>query len=720
MPIEDIDFLYQNSIKENIILLIDSAKRDKLIYPNASEFQINFIEPFHFVYGIEVLDTTIPRTMFMIEEYNNKLTYRYGFEMLSHNSNTEFRLIEQDFSSAEVFFQRFNEQLVSKNISFEVDNYDNVFDNSLNEQRKKSDYPVTRFINPYPFFLDITNSTIYNVLGFDQFPKPYESQKYLVLNDVINSYTPFIKQEPYLVKNTFAYTDIIPFSVRTETSSFNIDPESNYYDSLNTFRFTYKHSQEYSLGSFLNYIKLDLTKTNIYEDNVSIKISLYNKTTDKLLFSNLTNDIFNKTISTVSFPYNETSNFFQTIPNTYFILNNHHIYEVVIENVFIPGHDQNTFRFNIQLGYSYFVDLTNLDISNTKLFFSKPIYDVNETTTSIYVSNDTTEFLPTDLFVPYSFDLDLFDTSNKLDFFNGVFAIYPTFSVKNISIKVKTDLNIDQNDIFFLTLTRINKTTLEESFLGCLYMTYQDINGDSFLISNNDNINTSVLSYIHFGISNDPEDPHYIENVKINFKLTCCTKTVNLIGDAVNGLNYDLTFVFFKEFGLLSPGMLNLASENYIILRCEEIENHLRGSYDVKDNSPGLGVLNIDVQGYASGRTEFFSVNYKEFHPIGKLNKLKFRFERKSDGELYNFKNVDLHFIMTIKFLRPKQKQTFEKSILNPNYNPNYLGYFNKTLQDQYDDSSNDESDIDDQYFENEFNDIENRMIHRSNRHYHT
>ena len=107
--------------------------------------------------------------------------------------------------------------------------------------------------------------------------------------------------------------------------------------------------------------------------------------------------------------------------------------------------------------------------------------------------------------------------------------------------------------------------------------------------------------------------------------------------------------------------MLNLASEN-INMRCEEIENHLRGSYDIKDFSPGLGVLNIDVQGYASGRTEFFSVKYKEFHPIGKLSKMKFRFERKTDGKLYDFKNIDLHFILSIKFLRPIQKEFFNKS----------------------------------------------------------
>ena len=54
MTIEDINYLYENSTKENIILLIDSSKRDRKLYPHVAEFQIDFIEPFHFVFGINV------------------------------------------------------------------------------------------------------------------------------------------------------------------------------------------------------------------------------------------------------------------------------------------------------------------------------------------------------------------------------------------------------------------------------------------------------------------------------------------------------------------------------------------------------------------------------------------------------------------------------------------------------------------------------------------
>jgi hypothetical protein len=234
---------------------------------------------------------------------------------------------------------------------------------------------------------------------------------------------------------------------------------------------------------------------------------------------------------------------------------------------------------------------------------------------------------------------------------------------------------------------------------------------------------SGVFNYINIDLPLERSSDEYTADVLTSLECQLINKSPHVLeiydGDDENNINYYMQYLLFKNFSMISPGMLNLASENYLILRCDEIENHLRGSYDVKDFSPGLGLLNIDVQGYASGRTEFFSIQYKEFHPIGKLNKMKFRFERKSDGLLYDFKNIDLHFIMTIKFLRPSQKNVFEKSSLNPNYNPNYMGYFNKTLQDLYDEeSSDDDSDTDQSYFDTEFNDRENNLNHQFKKQY--
>jgi hypothetical protein len=324
------------------------------------------------------------------------------------------------------------------------------------------------------------------------------------------------------------------------------------------------------------------------------------------------------------------------------------------------------------------------------------------TDTSLFVNCDVDQSILFDLTIP--------------SIITGKLSLYPIFTIRYFEIDVVKNNLISETDLFVLTIKKkyINTGNKEHICEFILKYKFDTETNKAVLFCENAYLD-SIFNYTDFKINIDPLNDNYVSNVLIECQLYTKTHSVQVIGNT-NNHNTKLNLEFFKQFGMISPGMLNLASENYLILRCEEIENHLRGSYDIKDFSPGLGVLNIDVQGYASGRTEFFSVKYKEFHPIGKLNKMKFRFERKTDGKLYDFRNVDLHFILSIKFLRPIQKKFFNKSTLNPNYNPNYLGYFNKTLQDHYDEeSSDDDSDIDEKYFESEFNDRENELIHRIN-----
>tara|TARA_Y100000385_G_C12983165_1_gene589369 strand:+ start:57 stop:713 length:657 start_codon:yes stop_codon:yes gene_type:complete len=210
------------------------------------------------------------------------------------------------------------------------------------------------------------------------------------------------------------------------------------------------------------------------------------------------------------------------------------------------------------------------------------------------------------------------------------------------------------------------------------------------------------MSKKFFNIGNFPDE---FNNLKYNFEL----KTNNRLISGISSCKIKWLFVGSNQ--ITSPGMINLASENYVLLRCDEIENHLRGSFNSEKYTPGLGVLNIGVQGYAEGNNEFFSVKYKEFHPIGRLTKMSFRFERKSDRKLYNFKHIDLHFLLSIKFLRPFSKNVFERSILNPEYDSNFIKYINNTNQNE-EPSSDEEDDIFDRdEYVNQYNERENYLM---------
>jgi len=75
MSIEDINYLKENSVKQTIVILIDSKNRDFELYPDPSNYVVNFNVPFKNVIGFDIIDTSIPRTMYSIDKYNNGLYY---------------------------------------------------------------------------------------------------------------------------------------------------------------------------------------------------------------------------------------------------------------------------------------------------------------------------------------------------------------------------------------------------------------------------------------------------------------------------------------------------------------------------------------------------------------------------------------------------------------------------------------------------------------------
>jgi hypothetical protein len=71
MSIEDVEFMKQHSIKENYTFIIDSRFRNQEEYPEPNNYTINFDIPFKNVFGIEILDVTIPKTMYNVDVDSN-------------------------------------------------------------------------------------------------------------------------------------------------------------------------------------------------------------------------------------------------------------------------------------------------------------------------------------------------------------------------------------------------------------------------------------------------------------------------------------------------------------------------------------------------------------------------------------------------------------------------------------------------------------------------
>jgi hypothetical protein len=147
-------------------------------------------------------------------------------------------------------------------------------------------------------------------------------------------------------------------------------------------------------------------------------------------------------------------------------------------------------------------------------------------------------------------------------------------------------------------------------------------------------------------------------------------------------------------YALETPGLITLAGERMVVLRCPQIEEHAFPSLSHGRYSAGLGVFKLYQETFSHLRFDFTKLRRLDFHPIGRLRKMLFRFER-LNGEPYNFKGVDHHLFVSIKFLVPKNERTLPppNCRLNPDYDPDALRYEveRRVERDESDTESDDE-----------------------------
>jgi hypothetical protein len=176
MPIEDVDYLRLNSVKQSYVFMVDSKDRDKLIYRTPAEYGVEFNPPFENVIGLEVLDASVPRTMYNVDAYNNQLRFFIYTSNYNWNGFTEGSWCNVAVETGDYTVQtlvpalnaamqmRLNQDSNQPMVNITVEPISNPPDikNKL------------RFYAPYPFMLDMTTS-IAETLGFDMPISPTEA-----------------------------------------------------------------------------------------------------------------------------------------------------------------------------------------------------------------------------------------------------------------------------------------------------------------------------------------------------------------------------------------------------------------------------------------------------------------------------------------------------------------------------------------------------------------
>lgn len=128
---------------------------------------------------------------------------------------------------------------------------------------------------------------------------------------------------------------------------------------------------------------------------------------------------------------------------------------------------------------------------------------------------------------------------------------------------------------------------------------------------------------------------------------------------------------------LYPTGVVNLTGERYIILRCIEVEAGMFAQSSTGSRGTGIGLFKLPGPGaLREQRQDYITVVKRPFHPIGRVDGLTLRMERgRAPGTLYNFKGVNHLLVMAVKVLVPRRNRTFTRSVLNPNYDNDFVAY---------------------------------------------
>lgn len=546
MPIEDVDYLKKNSVKQSYIFLVDSKDRNKESYPTPAEYIVDFSVPFQNVIGMNVVDASIPRTMYNVDAYNNTLQF------FIHTSNYDLNSLSlQDFATATLETGDYTIQTLIVELNSKLQTYVNSNVSlplaSITASAVSNPPDIKnkiRFSCPYPFLFNMKDSTLSETLGFDAYNKETEYQK-----------TPLNRNyDPY---NLPTYPGITDSNVVTAYTLFK------------------KGNSIQEVASLLGDDLALVTRIQPYAAN----FQLFHST-----------DV----------PFSDfSSNTALVTENTYTLFEGP---RGVIRQESLEGK-----------------------------YLAQKFYVPTKTNLVKVYAGLYTDILSPSSIASFTIQKDLSGNPSGIPLTQGNIAVSYTDGSLSDSTNLALSLEAD-------------------TYYWVVFQSNQDIS-----IYYND-----VLTTTEPFKSKTPPDTQWVS-----------------YDDIPNDIYFQLTMrvdVCNDYHQITAPGIYSLVGERYIVLRCKEIEENSFRSLAYTRHNLGIAKFRLGVVGYREERLDYSSVPNREFHPIGKLNRLTLRFET-STGKLYDFKDVNHTITFSVQYLEPTTKVEFTKSLINGNYNGDFMRY---------------------------------------------
>lgn len=581
MPIEDVDYLKANSVKQSYVFLVDSADRDRAAYPHPSEYVVSFSAPFTNVVGMEVLDASVPRTMFNVDAINNAIAF------LIHSSNVApadawaaggapgANAAIARLPPGEYTIQTLVPALTAA-LQMRVDNDPARPIATITAETVSSPPDIQnalRFRCPYPFFLDMGRSTIAETLGFDllttAFPREADAlapgSGATPAEQLACRYTAPIAPDPLQPSGpsggarVFHSADL-PFAIGS-----NALPRSEPF---------------VGPRGVLRSLRLGTTADAGGGAQVAQRFSVPADTNLTQVFAALTTEAPLASYGGVAAPVS------LALGATW----------EVRRGTALRPHATGTPGATVATGT---IALSYTDGT---------------------LSDGTTAAAPLTA------------------------GAYYWLILGPLPLPAGADPAAPENRL-------------------CVY--YNDVLAAETTLRTSPDAAWSAAA---------PDPLPTPDDEAIFFHLSATVQTTD------------------DYHRLTAPGIYSLVGPRYVTLRCPEIEENAFRSLSYMRHNLGLAKIRLGVVGYSENRLDYSNIPIREFHPIGRLTRLTLRFLL-PDGALYDFKGVNHTITFAVHYYEPIQKQTFARSIINPNYTGNVLEYMYRQ-EDQEADSTDQEEDF--------------------------
>jgi len=661
MPIEDVEYLIDNSDTNSYIVRADSSMRDKLAFPTPSMFALNFTQPFSYVYGVDVLDASMPSSMWNIEPINNSFKYHQVWinrasEYIGRESlrkETFYRYHFQDTSFFPELVSCFDRKDNNRILFTDEENatyVDQILpssqrDNMIAMRRIKGCVPL-RPVNAlnddgryfYLQFRDRMLALFAHLTDVMDVIKSIPGIRTLNISPDQTTYTyhglsetilPIVHEvhdniTVYILEHVNLYDDLqtsLPF---TKCSQIDVSTEDTYYvfdDILYTQDSSYSRDYSDSTQEMINVLTRDNSQKHMFDYANVIHVN-----TDTHIYRLQIDDGV-----VVDFPlvYDASKNYENVVfyYNKSLSVSNRAYFDAYLKSL-------------VHYDFKYFNNTEYVNIIEKKV-----LHSVGFKWCSAIMLNGFVEI--------ESSNYNIFDFMIALE--QGITESVQVTNTKGVRYSYPFD------SPFLINVKKANANG-PVTRTGKIKFIVQSVRETFFMI---DIDNTTMSENIGFSVFKSVNK----SSTDILFERILHPTRKNLLASVTQG----------DDEQIIPPGVVYLLGVRYVVLRCPEIESLIGSqSYDV--SSGGIGIFKLALnQETVQQRLDFVHFVRKPFHPIEKMDRLTFRFELK-DGQLYDFKGVDMFMILQINTYVPKRKQHFDPkmSVLNPNYDPDFMRYLNR------------------------------------------